>query len=143
VKLREVADADLDTFFEQQADREAYELADLPPRDRPAFDEHWARIRNDPSVTIRTIDVDGQVAGHVLSFDRDGVRLAGYWLGREYWGRGLATQALAGLREIEKHRPLVAEVATHNAGSMRVLEKNGFRLLCELPDGYAYELRER
>jgi RimJ/RimL family protein N-acetyltransferase len=141
MRLREVADSDLDAFFEQQADRESYELADLPPRDRQAFDEHWARIRSDPTVMIRTIEVDGEVAGHVLSFEREGIRLAGYWLGREFWGRGLATQALAGLLEIEPHRPLVAEVATHNLGSMRVLEKNGFLLLRELPDGYAYELR--
>jgi RimJ/RimL family protein N-acetyltransferase len=141
MRLREVVDSDLGAFFEQQADRESYELADLPPRDRQAFDEHWARIRSDLSVMIRTIEVDGEVAGHVLSFERGGIRLAGYWLGREFWGRGLATQALAGLLGIEPHRPLVAEVATHNLGSMRVLEKNGFLLLRELPDGYAYELR--
>jgi len=141
VRLREVEDGDLDAFFDHQADRESYELADLPPRDREAFDAHWAGIRQDPAVTIRTIDVDGQVAGNVVSFERDGIRLAGYWLGREFWGRGLATEALAGFLEIETHRPLVAEVATDNRGSIRVLEKNGFRLLHELPDGYAYELR--
>lgn len=140
MRLRAVKDADLDALFEQQADRASYELADLPPRDREAFDAHWARIRSDPTVTLRTIDLDGQVAGHVLSFERDGTRLAGYWLGREFWGRGLATQALAGLLEIDAHRPLRAEVATNNAASMRVLEKNGFQRVGEIGDGYAYEL---
>jgi RimJ/RimL family protein N-acetyltransferase len=140
VRLREVDDADLDSLFEQQADPACYEPAGLPPRDRAAFDAHWARIRSDPAVTIRTIDVDGRVAGHVLSFAREDSRLAGYWLAREFWGRGLATEALARLLAIDTHRPLVAEVATNNIGSIRVLEKNGFRLLRELPDGYAYEL---
>ena len=142
MKLREVEDRDLDALFAQQADRESYELADLPPRDREAFDAHWARIRNDPTVMIRTIDLGGEVAGHVLSFERDGVRLAGYWLGREFWGRGLATEALARFVEIDTHRPLRAEVATNNGGSIRVLEKNGFERIGELADGYAYELRQ-
>jgi RimJ/RimL family protein N-acetyltransferase len=141
MRLRDVEDGDLDAFYTQQGDRQSYELAGLPPRDREAFDTHWARIRSDPAVTIRTIDVDGRVAGHVLSFARDGTRLAGYWLAREFWGHGLATDALASFLAIETHRPLVAEVSTSNVGSMRVLEKNGFRLLHELPDGYAFELR--
>lgn len=139
--LRDVEDDDLDAFYKQQADPQSYELAGLPPRDREAFDAHWARIRSDPAVTIRTIEVDGQVAGHVLSFARDDTRLAGYWLARELWGRGLATEALASFLGIETHRPLVAEVACNNLGSIRVLEKNGFRLLRGLPDGYAFELR--
>lgn len=141
MRLRDVEDEDLDAFYKQQADRQSYELAGLPPREREAFDAHWARIRSDPAVTIRTIDVDGQAAGHVLSFARDGTRLAGYWLARELWGRGVATQALASFLAIETHRPLVAEVAINNVGSIRVLEKNGFRLLRRLPDGYAFELR--
>jgi RimJ/RimL family protein N-acetyltransferase len=140
VRLREVADADLDDLFEQQADPDAYTLADLPPRDRPAFDAHWARIRSDASYTIRTIDLDGRVAGHALSFERDGVRLVGYWLGKEFWGRGIASQALAEMLTIERRRPLHAQVARDNAGSMRVLEKNGFRRIAARPDGFVYEL---
>jgi RimJ/RimL family protein N-acetyltransferase len=49
----------------------------------------------------------------------------GYWLGREFWGKGIATQALAELVE-ELDRPLYAEVSTNNIGSIRVLEKCGF-----------------
>src|SRR3954463_13230482 len=142
MKLREVLDDDLDELFAQQADPESYTLADLPPRERPAFDAHWSRIRSDPEVTIRTIDVDGRVAGHTLSFERMGVRLVGYWLGREYWGRGLATEALAALLEIEERRPLLAQVAKTNPRSIRVLEKNGFRRVGERRDGFVYELAE-
>jgi RimJ/RimL family protein N-acetyltransferase len=142
MKLREVVDDDLDELFAQQVDPESYTLADLPPRERPAFDAHWARIRSDPDVTIRTIDLDGRVAGHVLSFERAGMRLVGYWLGREHWGNGLATEALAGLLEIETRRPLHAQVAKANRGSIRVLEKNGFRCVGEGTDGFVYELSD-
>jgi RimJ/RimL family protein N-acetyltransferase len=142
MKLREVADSDLDAFFDHQADRQAYEVADVPTRARPAFDVHWARIRGDRHVVIRAIEVDGEVAGHVLSWKRDdGVRLVGYWLGREFWGRGIASEALAAFLEVVRERPLQATVAHGNPASMRVLEKSGFRRLREEPASVVFELR--
>jgi RimJ/RimL family protein N-acetyltransferase len=48
----------------------------------------------------------------------------GYWIGREYWGKGVATEALSQfLAHAEVRRPLHAAVAKHNVGSIRVLEK--------------------
>jgi RimJ/RimL family protein N-acetyltransferase len=62
----------------------------------------------------------------MLCFERDGKREVGYWLGRAYWGRGIATAALAAvLREVSE-RPLYAYVVRSNVGSIRVLEKCGF-----------------
>lgn len=140
MRLRPVEDGDLDAHFEQQADPEAYELADVPTRDRLAFDAHWARLRSDPEIVLRTIEVDGAVAGHVLSFTRDGERKTGYWLAREFWGRGIASDALREFLAIETRRPLHANVAHGNPASRRVLEKNGFRQVREDPDGLAFEL---
>jgi RimJ/RimL family protein N-acetyltransferase len=140
VRLRDVIDADLDALFAHQADPVAYELADVRTRDREAFNAHWARIRNDPDVLIRTIDLNGAVAGHVLSFMLGGQRVIGYWLGREFWGRGIATEAVEQLLQIETRRPLHAHVSPPNRGSARVLEKNGFRLLREEPDSLIFEL---
>jgi RimJ/RimL family protein N-acetyltransferase len=141
MRLREVEDRDLDALFGHQADPEAYELADVPTRDRAAFDAHWAQIRRSPQVVIRTIEVDGQVAGHVLSWLRDdGVRLVGYWIGRELWGRGIASAALAEFLTIVDEGPLQATIAPPNTASRRVLEKNGFRLLREEPDSLVFEL---
>jgi RimJ/RimL family protein N-acetyltransferase len=141
VRLREVEDSDLDVFFESQADPVAVDLADVPTRDRPAFDEHWARIRSDPETVIRTIEVDGAVAGNVLSFVPDGERVVGYWIARELWGRGIAAAALAEFLKIVTERPLYATVAPGNPGSVRVLEKNGFRLLREEPESLFFQLR--
>ena len=129
--LRPVVDADLDAFYEQQADPEASAMAVFPSRDRAAFDEHWRRIRTADSVVNRTIDVDGEVAGYVASWEADGKRFLGYWLGREFWGRGLATAALAAYVEEVQQRPLYAWVARSNVGSVRVLEKCAFELVEE------------
>ncbi len=59
-------------------------------------------------------------------WEDDGRRLVGYWIGREFWGRGLATQALAELLDVVDARPLHAYVAKNNVASIRVLEKCGF-----------------
>jgi RimJ/RimL family protein N-acetyltransferase len=124
--LREVVEDDLPVLFEQQRDPEAVEMAAFPAREREPFFEHWHRIMRDEELVAKTIVSDGEVAGNVVSFERDGKQLVGYWLGREFWGRGLATRALAELVQELTIRPLYAEVATGNIGSIRVLEKCGF-----------------
>jgi len=140
VRLREVEDSDLDAFFEHQSDRDAAALAGVPSRQRSVFDPHWERIRADPAVTIRTIVDDDEVAGYVFTFISDGERVVGYWLGRERWGRGIATAALHEFLEIVDERPLHATVAPANRASVRVLEKNGFRLVRQDPKNLVFEL---
>jgi RimJ/RimL family protein N-acetyltransferase len=124
--LRDVSEADLDAFYEQQLDPEATRMALFPARDRESFDAHWARLLADDAVTKKTIVYDGSVAGNALCWEMGGRRLVGYWLGREFWGKGLATQALAELVDEVTARPLHAWVATSNVASTRVLEKCGF-----------------
>jgi len=129
VSLREVEESDLPVFFEHQADPAAYTLADFPPRDREAFFAHWAGRRELPNTWQRTIVADGQVVGNVQSFVRDGVQEVGYWLGRQYWGRGYASAALAQFLPLVPVRPLYANLAKSNVGSRRVLEKAGFEII--------------
>jgi RimJ/RimL family protein N-acetyltransferase len=124
--LRDVVESDLDAFFEHQRDPDANEMAIFPARDRETFDAHWRKILADDSLTKRTIVHAGQVAGNIGCWEQDGQRLVGYWIGREFWGKGIATEALAELTEELKVRPLHAWVATTNVGSIRVLEKCGF-----------------
>jgi RimJ/RimL family protein N-acetyltransferase len=127
VRLRSVEDRDLAVFFEHQADPQAVEMAAFPARDQEQFAAHWAKLRADDSLLVRAIVVDGVVAGNIGSWPEDGQQFLGYWIGREYWGRGVATQALALLVDEVSIRPLYAHVAVHNVGSIRVLEKCGFR----------------
>jgi RimJ/RimL family protein N-acetyltransferase len=125
--LRDVAETDVPIFFEHQLDPEATRMADFPARDAEAFNAHWERILRDDTLTKKTIVYEGQVAGNVVSWvDQDGKRLVGYWVGKEFWGKGLATKALGELLEEVTVRPLYAYVAKTNVGSIRVLEKCGF-----------------
>ena len=127
VRLRDIEPNDLPIFYEQQLDADATRMAPLPARDRAAFDAHWAtNILGNPAAVNRTILVDGQVAGN--SWPQDGARLVGYWIGKEYWGKGVATRALAAFLHLVTDRPLHAHVVRHNVGSIRVLEKCGFSL---------------
>ena len=126
VRLREIEPADLPVLFEHQRDPVANAMAAFPPRERDEFMAHWERILADPEALIRAVEVDGRLAGNVVSFVRDGQREVGYWIGREFWGGGVATAALAAFLDLETARPLYAGVARWNAGSLRVLAKNGF-----------------
>jgi RimJ/RimL family protein N-acetyltransferase len=126
IRLREVEPGDLPLFFAHQQDAAAAAMAAFPSRDRAAFDAHWAKILADPANMVRTVVVDGEVAGNVCSFTRDGLREVGYWIDRALWGRGVATAALTAYLHVERTRPLYAGVAKHNAASLRVLHKCGF-----------------
>src|SRR5262245_4722024 len=131
ILLRNVSESDLPVLYEQQLDPDATAMAAFPSRDREAFMAHLAKIMADESVMFKVIVFDGQVAGSMGSWTMEGEREVGYWLGKEYWGKGIATRALAEYVEIEKTRPLFAHVARHNIGSRRVLEKGGFKVIGE------------
>jgi RimJ/RimL family protein N-acetyltransferase len=133
VQLRAVIESDLPIFFEHQIDPQAAQMAAFPSRGREAFMAHWAKILADETNIIRAILFEGQVAGNVLSFIMDGRREVGYWLGREFWGRGIATRALSAFLEQVTERPLYAYVAKPNLGSLRVLQKCGFFIIREEP----------
>ena len=89
-------------------------MAAFSPRDENAFIVHWkAKILGDQTVVKKTI-----------LFERE----IGYRIGREYWGRGVATAALARFLRLVSERPLYAVVAKHNRASIRVLEKSRFSI---------------
>ncbi len=131
VLLRDVIQSDLPILYEQQLDPEATAMAAFPSRDHTAFMAHWQKIMAYENNLIKTILCDGQVAGYILSWEMEGEREVGYWLGKEYWGKGIATQALAEYINVVQIRPLMAHVARHNIGSRRVLEKCGFVVIGE------------
>jgi RimJ/RimL family protein N-acetyltransferase len=130
VELRDVTEDDLPILFEYQLDLEAVAMAAVPARDREGFIDHWTnRVLGDPTVIARAVVADGHVVGDIVSFNRGGVREVGYWIGRPFWGKGVATRALAAFLEADPHRPLVGRVAATNVASIRVLEKCGFTVV--------------
>ncbi|GGU19218.1 GNAT family N-acetyltransferase [Streptomyces coeruleorubidus] len=138
VELRQVHDSDLPVFFRQMNDPEALHMAAFTPEepaDRDAFDAHWAKIRSSDAV-VRTVLADGDVVGSAAVYGVPGEREVTYWVDRAYWGKGIATAALRALVTEVPERPLYARAASDNAGSLRVLEKCGFRVVATA-SGYA------
>ena len=131
VLLRNTTEEDLSIFFEHQLDPEATQMAAFPARGRDAFMAHWAKVLADDTVAKQTILFEGQVVGNIGSWEQDGERAVGYWIGKQYWGKGIATRALSAFLGQITERPLYAHVAKHNAGSRRVLEKCGFTIVDE------------
>ena len=132
VLLRDVEESDLPIFFQQQIDPQANRMAAFTaprdPSDWDAFLAHWNKIRSNNDILIKTILYDGHVAGNAVSFVISGEREVGYWIGKEYWGLGIATYALRKFLGFLQERPLYAHAAKDNAASLRVLEKNGFKI---------------
>ncbi len=126
VHLRDVTAADLPIFFAQQLDPEATHMAGFPSREHDAFMAHWAKNMAHAGNIMQTIVAGDHVAGNIVSWAQDGQREVGYWLGKDYWGQGIASAALALFLEHVAARPLYAHVVKHNLGSIRVLEKCGF-----------------
>ncbi len=134
VRLRDVTEADLPIFYEQQLDPAANVMAAFTakdPADREAFLAHWHDILADDTDITRTIVADEQVAGNLVCYLDSGQREVGYWLGTAFWGKGIATRALSLFLETYSTRPLYARVAKDNLASRRVLEKCGFVVVGE------------
>ena len=132
IRLRDVEEADFEILYEHQLDPEAIRMAAFvgkDPKDKVAFDAHWDKILNSSQITKRTIVAERQVAGHISCYPHGENIEVTYWLGREFWGRGLATQALNRMLHLVVDRPIFARAATDNIGSIKVLQKCGFRII--------------
>lgn len=128
VRLRDVVEADLDLFLAYEHDPEAARRSRFTPRPRDAFMSHWrTRILGDDNVLVQTVTVDGVPAGNLVAWWEGERRFIGYWFGRPYWGRGIATKALTRFLELERNRPLYADPFTGNTASIRLLERHGFQ----------------
>jgi len=86
-----------------------------------------------PLMVNFAIDIDDEAAGSI-GFHKIEQHKAeiGYWLAQKYWGNGLMTEAVKQASEFGfkklKLRRIWAAVFPWNKGSMRILEKNGFKL---------------
>ncbi len=139
VKLREMQERDLPFFFEHQKDPISNQMAAFTskdPTDRNQFNNHWYRTLADGNIIKRTIMLDNDVVGHVLSFEMFGELEVTYWIDRTHWGKGIATEALKEFLPLVPIRPLYARAAKDNIGSIRVLEKCGF-VIADEDKGFA------
>ncbi len=130
VALRPIEVGDLDAIFEQMRDPESVRMAAFTPEDpsdRSRFDAHMAKIMASSENRLWAIIRDSRLVGTIGSYVSDGVTEVTYWIDRTCWGQGIATQALRLLLDEVSVRPIRARAASDNAGSLRVLQKVGFR----------------
>jgi RimJ/RimL family protein N-acetyltransferase len=104
-----------------------------PPGQAEKFIRVRMREREDGLSWVFAVKLAGEVVGvcGLLEITPRRVAELGYWIGRPYWGRGLATEAVAGTLRFSFGTLLLREVfakcLADNHGSRRVLEKNRFQ----------------
>ncbi|MEQ9206885.1 MAG: GNAT family N-acetyltransferase [Phycisphaerales bacterium] len=134
VTLRPIVETDLPLFFVHQQHKPAQHMAAFvheDPSDREHFDAHWSKLMNSDAILKQSIELDGELVGHIMSFDMMGDREITYWIDHHHWGKGIATAALKQFIEIERTRPLNGRAAKDNIASIRSMEKCGFKLIAE------------
>jgi [ribosomal protein S5]-alanine N-acetyltransferase len=129
IKIRPTIIEDLDTLFLFQLDKEGgYLAAFMPedPSDKTAYINKYTKLLADPTVNNQTIILNDTIVGSIAKFVMNGDAELTYWIDRQFWGQGIATQALTLFLAIETNRPIFGRVAFDNFGSQKVLEKCHF-----------------
>ncbi|WP_018626840.1 GNAT family N-acetyltransferase [Niabella aurantiaca] len=129
ILLQPTVVADLEQFFIFQLDKEANYLAAFTAKDpanKTAYLNKYTKLLSEPTVHMRTIVVGNAIAGSISKFEMEGNAEITYWIGRDFWGKGIGTAALKNFLVIENARPIFGRVAFDNIGSQKVLEKCGF-----------------
>ena len=104
--------------------------------------EEWIRMVADSMADEAagfklSIFMDDVLIGGVGVNEREGnVYELGYWVAKDFWGRGIATEAATGLLQHARQTLPDANFISHcmkdNLASARVLEKLGFRVTGEV-----------
>jgi RimJ/RimL family protein N-acetyltransferase len=133
LRLRPIVHSDLSALYDFQCDSESNTMAGTKARTREAYFAAWERNLADPGINSRVIELDGPhgptIVGSISRFQADGHDAVGYWIGRQFWGKGIASRAVELFLAEETRRPLRATAATSNKASRRILEGCGFRCL--------------
>lgn len=156
--FRAFAEADIPDLIKLAGNYEvARNTLNIPHPYTEADARHWlhltqqARAQNTGFSFALKLRATGEFIGGIgltleSRFDRAEV---GYWLGQPYWGRGLATEALAAVLRFGFEALLLNKIyATHHADNLasgRVMQKNGMLKEGELVqhikrDGYYHDL---
>ena len=96
----------------------------------------WIKLNQSQDQQGHVILINNKIAGGIgyglKDKGREHVAEIGYWLGEEYWGRGIGTQIVKAMTEYlfknTKTVRIEAKVYTWNPAYAKVLEKNGYHL---------------
>ena len=132
VRIQPTLQGDLAPLFEQQSDPAANYMAAFTapdPYDRDAYMQKWLGVLDNPEIAMWSIYCDTVLLGSVLVYRMDGEPQLSYWIGKPFWGMGIATRAVELLLAQFTERPLYASAAEDNLGSRTVLVTCGFQSL--------------
>lgn len=124
--------ADKDIYYSTSRIPYPYEQRDADEWVRYAMEQH-AKGGNEHIYAIAQDEPDGDsVIGCISVVKMDKEIELGYWLGKEFWGQGIASEAIGLIVNyaadvMEEVRTIYAHVFTTNLGSIRALEKNDFK----------------
>lgn len=137
ILIREFREDDIESLVEQADNPNvSRNLEDRFPYPYTVADAHkyLAEVaEQDPVTSFAIANHTGVIGGIGLHLREDVYRVTaelGYWLGADYWGRGIATRAVRAVTEwafdtfpLER---VQARIFSSNPASARVLEKAGF-----------------
>lgn len=137
---------DLDRIMELFLDKDITDLTGITLSKNPKkitrnFERKWLEktIKNyrlkKPTTYNLAILFDGIYVGnigtHKIDYENSSLEI-GYWIGKKYWGNGIASKALKlFIKELEekfKPKRIVGYAFTFNPASKRVMEKCGFKI---------------
>ena len=139
MNLRPICDNDTEVIFELARDKEISQYTRLP---HPYFLKHAKAYIREAKRNLEkkkayyyAIDVDGKVVGTIslmhLDLKNRSAEL-GYWIGKKYWNKGYATDAVKQMLDFafnELNLNRVSALCMHpNKVSIKILEKHGFKL---------------
>lgn len=140
IALRPYDLGDADRLAQLLNDPEVTEMtASIPyPFARSDAEAFLSNVRNEEGrkVSRAVLLDDAMVGGVKLGATRPGGREElGYWIGRAYWGQGIATRAVAMFLDLLREQgiggPLYAKTVRSNVASQKVLLSNGFTFVEE------------
>lgn len=137
--FRRLCDDDLDALAEMFADPEVMRFSLNGTLDRTGTEEwlagHWERFDPEGPWGFRAVieKETGEYAGHagLLNQTVEGVEYpeVGYWLHRDHWGKGYATEAARAFRdhafEVRGFDHVVSLILPDNLASQAVARRNG------------------
>lgn len=134
IELKEFDFSVIPDLFKFHQEPEANQMAAFirdDYKDYNLFFKRWEQITKNEENTLNLIYCDKTLVGYICAYKLFNEINVGYWLGKEFWGRGIASFALKLFISKFKNKTLFARVAFDNIASIRVLEKCGFSLISE------------
>jgi len=110
-------------------------LSDVPYPYTEQKAEEWLNNINDDDLLFSIFRNNSLIGGVGLSLEEDDDLDLGFWIGRDHWGKGYATEAAMGLIQYVKKefnfKQIKACYIKGNTGSSNVLRKLGFEEIGE------------